>query len=220
MDEGGIAAWKFPPIVAAIAVSIVGGFYLGGPGLGMAVGALAAATIIVMAVRNPPRYPIVPPPAGDDRQHVLVILGRPLEGAVVDSLTRLAGGVDAPGAEVRLIAPSRHSFLDRWASDLDAGRHRAQRTLVISSAALAAARVDATARVGDEDLVQMVEDELRTFPATEAILVGAGGRRGVFGEAARRELESRLTIPLRCIVADEPTATSASTSDGRPAIRS
>ena len=37
--EPALAAWKLPLIVAAIAVVIVGGFYLGGPGLGMAAGA-------------------------------------------------------------------------------------------------------------------------------------------------------------------------------------
>ena len=54
-----LAAWKSPPIVAGIALPIVGGFYIGGPGLGMAVGALAAATIIVLAVRKPPLQAIV-----------------------------------------------------------------------------------------------------------------------------------------------------------------
>ena len=61
VEQAALAAWKLPLIVAAIAVSIVAGFYIGGPGLGMAVGALAASSIIVMAVRNPPwGHPIVP----------------------------------------------------------------------------------------------------------------------------------------------------------------
>jgi hypothetical protein len=74
MGDQGIAAWKFPLIVKAIAVSIVGGFYLGGPGLGMAVGALAASAIVVMAVRRPPLYPIVPAPVRDLREHLLVVV--------------------------------------------------------------------------------------------------------------------------------------------------
>lgn len=49
-----IATRKLPPLIAVIAVAIIGGFYLGGPGLGMAVGALAAGSIVVVAIRNPP----------------------------------------------------------------------------------------------------------------------------------------------------------------------
>jgi len=47
VEKPALAAWKLPLIVAAIAVVIVGGFYLGGPGLGMAAGALAATSIVV-----------------------------------------------------------------------------------------------------------------------------------------------------------------------------
>lgn len=83
MGDRGLAAWKPPLIIAAIAISIVGGLYLGGPGLGMAVGALDTAVIIVMAVRHPPLRPIVPAPApaADLREHLLVVVDEPLEDA-------------------------------------------------------------------------------------------------------------------------------------------
>ena len=45
-------------------------------------------------------------------------------------------------------------------------------------AALAKAGVKAEARVGDEDVVQAVEDQLQTFPATEVVLVSADGDGG------------------------------------------
>lgn len=209
MSEQGIAAWKLFPIVATLAVSIVGGFYLGGPGLGLAVGGLAAGTIVAMAIRNPPRPPIAPPLAHDGRRHVLVLLDDPLEVTAVESLTPFAGG-GPRRVEVRLLSPSRHGFLARWTSDVAPGRHRAQRNLVLSSAALAAAGIDATARVGDEDPVQMVDDELRTFPAAEVVLVDSNRRRGAFGEGVGRELESRLLVPLRRVSAEQlPSAPSA-----------
>jgi hypothetical protein len=209
MGDEGVAAWKFPLIVSAIAISIVGGFYLGGPGLGMAVGALAAATIVVEAVRHPPRRPISPPSAPDSRRHVLVVVDSPLEGPAVDRLSELVcDPTELVAPEVLLLAPSRHRFLDRWASDLDPGRHAAQRNLVISAASLAAAGVAANARVGDEDLVQMVEDELRTFPATDVVLV-TEDRRRVAAASPADELRARLETGLRTISIEVPVAVEA-----------
>jgi len=196
-DEPALSAWKLPLIVAAIAFAIVGGFYVGGPGLGMAVGALAAATIVVMAVRHPPRHPIVPAPLRDFRRHVLVVVSDPLEDS--DAIERIAsaartGGDDQEEAEVLVLTPARTRFLDRWSSDFSRARRRAQRSLVVSVASLAKADVAAAARVGDEDLVQAVEDELRSFPATEVILVTGSPERDPTGNAAVEELESRLRV--------------------------
>ncbi len=202
-SEQGLAAWKLPLIVAAIAVSIVGGFYLGGPGLGMAVGGLAAAAIVAMAVRHPPLHPIAPPAAADPRGHILLVLGSPLEdGAAIEVVARAARADDPddPAPEVVAIEPCRNRFLDRWASDVGPGRRRAQRDLVLSVASLAKAGVEASARLGDEDLVQTVEDELRSFPATEVILVTGDPAGDARGEIAARELESRLRAPLRRLV--------------------
>ncbi len=199
MDDQGIAAWKLPLIVKGIAVSIVGGFYLGGPGLGMAVGALAAATIVVMAVRKPPLRPIVPAPAPDLREHLLVVIEQPLEdGAAIERIAAASLPSDPgdPEPEVLVIAPARNRFLDRWASDNRPGLERAQRSLVLSLASLARAGVAATARVGDEDVVQTVTDQLREYPATEVFLV-ADPQAG--SEAAAEELRSRLHAPFHLV---------------------
>jgi hypothetical protein len=221
MSEQGLSAWKLPLIVGAIALSIVAGFYLGGPGLGMAVGGLDAAVIVVMAVRNPPRTPILPPPARDGRRHVLLVVNRPLEDAeAVESVAHLVqGGVDRePQPEVLLIAPCRNRFLDRWASDFGPGRHRAQRNLVLSVASLAKAEVDAEGRVGDENLVQTVEDALRSFPATEVILVAGSSEHDSLGESAARELQERLRVPFRRVVADSPDAATAPSPTSRTRV--
>jgi hypothetical protein len=198
MGDQGIAAWKLPLIVAAIAVSIVGGFYLGGPGLGMAVGALAAAGIVVMAVRRPPLRPIVPAPVRDRREHLLVVVEEPLEDGTAVERIAAASAPAAPGqpeAAVRVIAPTRNRFLDRWASDTRPGRDRAQRSLLFSLAALAQAGIDATARIGDEDIVQTVADQLRDYPATEVFLV-TGAPASSAAVAAAEELRSRLHAPF------------------------
>jgi hypothetical protein len=198
-----LAAWKPPLIVAAIAVSIVGGFYLGGPGLGMAVGAMAATAIVVMAIRHPPLHPIVPAAAADLRDHLLVVIGDPLEDAeTIERIADLARGdeSDRPAAEVLVVVPTRHRFLDRWTSDLGPARDRAQRTLVVSLASLARAKVAATAGIGDEDLVQTVEDRLRSYPASVVILV-SDPADGDAAEGAARELKSRLRTPFHHLFA-------------------
>ena len=97
-----------------------------------------------------------------------------------------AAGIDGPadGGEVRVLVPARIGFLDRWASDVEGARHRAQQRLVVTVAALAKAGVAAEARVGDEDIVQAVEDQLQSYPATEVVLVS--GEAEDAGEAAAR----------------------------------
>lgn len=201
-----LTAWKLPLIVAAIAITIVGGFYLGGPGLGMAVGALNAGVIVLWAVRQPPLYPITPAAKADRRDHLLVVVEEPLEDG--EAIERIAAQEEA---EVRVVAPTRMSFLDRWASDTRLGRERAERNLVLTLASLARAGIDATARIGDEDVVQTVTDQLRDYPATEVMLVTAPA--GAEVEAAVGELRSRLRAPfhhLRC------TPVELAHSAGRP----
>ena len=192
-----LAAWQLPLIVAALAVSIVAGFYPGGPGLGMAVGALAASSLLVMAARNPPTPPLVPAAARDGRGHLLVVVSEPLEdGDTIEQIAAAAHPADAEEeAEVLVLTPARNRFLDRWASDTRPGRERAQRDLVLSLASLAGAGVAARASVGDEDLVQAVADQLRVYPATAVILVGGLGRDRRAGAGA--ELRRRLRTPFR-----------------------
>jgi hypothetical protein len=202
-----LAAWMLPLIVAAIAVSIIGGFYLGGPGLGMAVGALNAATIIVMAVRHPPLRPIVPVPARDLRRRILVVLSTPLEDTeAVETVAGAARPTDSDSLqpEVLVMAPCRNAFLDRWTSDVGPGRDRAQRDLVLSVASLAKAEIEASALVGDEDLVRMVEDQLQSFPATDVILVTGSPKCDTRGHVAARDLQTRLQVRLRHLSACAP----------------
>jgi hypothetical protein len=199
MTDQGIAAWKLPLIVAAIAIAIIAAFYIGGPGMGMAEGSIVAGIIVVMAVRNPPTPPIVPVEAEDAREHLLVVVDQPLEdGTAIERIAAASVPLDPadPEPEVRVVAPARQRFLDRWACDVGPGRERAQRSLVLSLAALAGAGVDATARVGDEGVVQTVTDQLHEYPATEVFLVtGAAGAAG-----AVEELRSRLRVPFHVLV--------------------
>lgn len=188
-----MTAWKLPLVVSAIALPIVAGFYVGGPGLGMAVGALAAATIIVLAVRKPPLERIAPATAPDSRPRLLVVLDAALEASGALAIAALAADAASAGApaEVLLIAPCRSSFAERWTSDLEPGRRRARAELEQSALCLAELGIAASTRVGDESTVQMTEDALRGFAATGLLLVD-----GKDGARVAEALQPRLAIPL------------------------
>jgi hypothetical protein len=193
-----VTPWKIPLVVAAIAVPIAVSFLTVGPALGMAAGALAAVAIVAIAANQQPRGTI----GGGDRtdvRRVLVVVGDPLEDTA--AVEEVAAVVRTNGAsEVMVLAPARIGFLDRWASDVEAARRDAQRRLVISVASLAAAGVEAEARVGDEDTVQAVEDQFGSFPAAEVILVSAGGEEDPAAAAAAHELRSRLRAKFRWVL--------------------
>lgn len=194
--------WKLPLIVAAIAAPVALAFALAGPGVGGAVGAFAGVAIVVAAAVQRPRGPIVSAAAADSRRHILLVVGRPVEyPAEVRRIARAAGveGEQA-GAEVLVLAPASIGFFDRWASDLESARRQAQQNLVLTVASLAKAGIAAEARVGDEDLVQAVEDQLQTFPASAVILATGSAGEDEAGTAAAAELGSRLQAEFHHLV--------------------
>jgi hypothetical protein len=185
-----MAPWKLPLVVAAIVVPIAAGFLVAGPGLGVAVGAIAVVALFVVAARERPRGPIGLEP-GSDRRRVLIATTRAIEDA--EDVGRIAAAAGLGGAqgkeEVRLLVPARIGFLDRWASDVESARQLAQQRLVASVAALAKAGIAAEARVGDEDVVQAIEDQLQGYAATEVVLASGPEDEA---EAAAEELRARL----------------------------
>jgi hypothetical protein len=193
-----MAPWKLPLVVAAIAVPIIAAFLIGGPGVGAAIGGLAAVGIVFFAVSQSPRGAIGQASRRGAAQKLLVVVADPLEApSAVEQVSRAVTG---RGSQVMVLAPARIGFLDRWASDVEAARRDAQRRLVLSVAALAAAGIEAEARVGDEDVVQAVEDQLGRFAATEVILVSVDGADSKTATAAAEELRSRLRTGFRWIV--------------------
>jgi hypothetical protein len=192
-----------PFIVAAIAAPIAIAFVSGGPAVGVAMGALVAVAIVVFAVRQSPRDAIGSPDADLQTRRVLIVVGDPLEEPAAVGKVAAAIGDDS-NAIVMVLAPARIGFLDRWASDVEAARRDAQQRLVLSVAALAAAGIEAEARVGDEDVVQAIEDRFGSFPASEVILVSAGGEEDKAASAAASELRTRLRVDFRWVVTGRP----------------
>jgi hypothetical protein len=196
-------------VVAAIAVPVAVAFWAGGPGVGVAAGALVGVAIVVIAVRERPRGAIGEPPAGASPRRLLVVVSRPVEDAeAIREISELAQGSHSTpaAAEVLVLSPARIGFLDRWASDVEGARREAQRRLVITVASLAKAGVVAEARVGDEDVVQAVEDRLGSFAATDVVLVTGGAEEDPAGEAAAVELERRLRARFRRLVVSDRAA--------------
>jgi hypothetical protein len=191
-----MAPWKLPLIAAAIVVPIVAGFAIAGPGLGVGIAALVAFAIVLIAVRQRPRGPLGSP-GEDGRRHILLVTTCPVEepAAVGRIAAATTLGNAAEDADVLVLSPARIGFLDRWASDVEGARRVAQENLVATVAALAKAGIAAEARVGDEDVVQAVEDQLQSFPANEVVLITGEGEEKDEGAAA--ELKSRLRAEFR-----------------------
>jgi hypothetical protein len=199
--------WLLPLIVLAIAVPIVAAFEFAGPGGGLAVGAIAAGTIIVLAARARFDEPIEVAPSSTDRFTMLVVVTSPLEdplqaGAIAEIA---AAGSKATGRnpdrapEVLVLTPATNSGVAHWLSDLRQARFEAQRRLTLTLATLATAHVDARGEVGDSDTVQAIEDTLRSFPAQEVVFVTGHDHDGDVQEVRRR-----LDRPVRVLEAAAP----------------
>lgn len=190
-------AWALPFIVLALALPIIVGFSVGGPGVGLGIGALAIFAIVVVAARSKPRLTIETARSRDGKRRILVVTTQDLdEPTTTERIAAAADLHDDEETEIVVLAPARAAFLDRWASDERAARADAQRVLVLGAASLGKADVPVRARVGDADVVLAVEDELRTFAATELILVTGRPNTDPAGERAAAELAERIRQPL------------------------
>ena len=191
-----IKPWALPVIVLAIAVPIAAGFLLAGPVLGLALGAIVAAALVVVAARMGPLGRIEVASSPDERRRVLVVALAAIDEPAAASQVAAAAG---PGSDVLVLAPALNRALDRWADDLAAARDEAQRRLVLSLGTLAAAHLEARGKVGDSDAVQAVEDTLREFSADEAVLVATPVEEKGAEARTLATLRSRLEMPLRLI---------------------
>jgi hypothetical protein len=193
-----IRPWLLPPLVLLLIAPPIGGFALGGPPLGLAIGAIEVAGIIIFAARA--RFDLPIEVAAGAQGYALLVLaltpveqpaqaGRIVEIARAGALTAVPEEDAEP--EVLVLAPATNNPLAEWLSDVEEARFDAQRRLALSLGTLAAAGLEARGSVGDPDPVQAVEDELRTFAASELVLVADGD------DGALSELSRRLPLPVR-----------------------
>ncbi|MGB0120210.1 MAG: hypothetical protein WBP55_04560 [Solirubrobacterales bacterium] len=189
-------SWHPPLILLALIMPAAIGFAIGGPGFGIMLAGFCLVGLVVITLRAYPHDPIGMNQHPELVRRLLVVTTFPIEDG--DTIEAVADEIELasiePDTEVRLLTPAVSTFLDRWATDLRAARQRAQRDLVISTASLTLAGVDADAQVGDENLIQAVEDQLVTYDATSVILVTRAGND--FDRTAS-ELRERLNPSFR-----------------------
>jgi hypothetical protein len=194
-----VKSWHPPLILLAMILPATIGFAVGGPGFGIMLAGFALVGLVIIAAKIIPNDPIGRAPHPELEQRLLVVTTFAIEDA--QTIQRVADeislGTSEQEGEVRLLTPAVNTFLNRWATDLRAARRRAQRDLVISVASLTLAGVDAGGGIGDEDVVQAVEDELRTYDATEVFLVTRSSDRD---EKTAGVLRERLQPPFRHVV--------------------
>jgi len=174
-------------------------FLFVGAQLGIALGCATAAALVLVAARTKPDDVVEVAEPGPETPGGLLILAvspldHPRTAGIIASIAD-PSRIEA-GDGVLVISPAKNSRLARWADDLESARFESQRVLTVSLASLATAGVKAEGRVGDGDPLQAAEDELRSYAASEVIVVAAEGE----AEKPIAELERRLEIPLRRIV--------------------
>ena len=189
-----LSPWLLPFIVVGVAVPIVAAFMFGGPAAGLAVGALATATILFLAARARYDEPIEVGRSAAGRYALLVVLATQLEdpglaGAVAEMAwagARTTGADGSLSPDILVVAPAFNKGLAHWLSDLGSARFEAQRRLAVSLGTLAAADLEARGQVGDSDTVQAVEDTLRTFPAQEVVFIAGPDHAREIDDVRRR----------------------------------
>jgi hypothetical protein len=195
--QGGMRFRPFaiPLIIAAICVSVAGAMSLSstelGAGIGMAVGAVAASSLIVFAARAKPDGRLEVAQSEDSGHRVLVVA---VTEATPAAAQRIADITGSP-SDVRLLVPVPSHRLDRWLSAEDDARHEAEARLARSAGALVAAGLPVSGSIGDHDPAQALEDELRGYPADEVVLLTDGDKDPL------GKVEARLTLPLRRVSA-------------------
>jgi hypothetical protein len=191
--EGGMRFRPFsiPLIIAAICVPVAAAMSLSstelGAGVGMAVGALAATSLIVWAARAKPERTLEVAQSRDAARRVLIVAVAEATAEAAERIATLAGSA----ADVRLLVPVPSHRLDRWLSAEDNARREAEARLARSAGALVAAGLPVSGSVGDSDAAQAVEDELHDFAADEVVLLTGDGPDPL------AKLHDRLGLPLR-----------------------
>ena len=187
--------FAIPLIIAVICTAVAAAMSLSGTeigaGLGMAVGAVAATSLVAFAARAKPDGKLEVASSEDAGHRVLVLA---VAEATPATAQRIADITGSP-SDVRIVVPVPSHRLDRWLSAEDDARYEAEARLARSAGALVAAGLPVSGSVGDADPAQALEDELRGYAADEVVLLGSGDKDPL------GKVESRLGLPLRRVTA-------------------
>ena len=183
-----------PVILLAVVIDPIAGAILFGIEVGAAVGYL------VQRVRSAePRNAEVAPLPGDGVHRVLVVANETVGGrALLAELQSRVKGEERSELLV-VVPPLAGSAAAHWSSDIDSAIPEAKERLEASVAAMRAAGLEVSGRLGDHhDPNQAIEDALKEFPADEVVISTHPPKRsrwlesGVI-EKARAELPQPVT---------------------------
>ena len=206
-----VRPWLWPLVVLALVVPPVAGFATGQPPIGLALGATMVAVLLIIAARARFDEPIEVGRSPADRFTLLVVaiaaVEDPATAEALLGIVTAGAGATSSGAErvpeLLVLAPALNTRVSHWLSDVGEARFEAQRRLALSVGTLSAAGLDARGQVGDTDVVQAVEDVLRTFAAQEVVFVTPPGQE----REAVSDVKRRLDRPVQVL---EPLETSSS----------
>src|SRR3954468_22079761 len=206
-----VRPWLWPLIILALVVPPVAGFATGQPPVGLALGAAMVAILLIIAARARFDEPIEVGRSPADRFTLLVVaiaaVEEPATAEALLGIVAAGAGATGGGAARRpgllVLAPALNTRMAHWLSDVRDARFEAQRRLALSVGTLSAAGLEARGQVGDTDVVQAVEDVLRTFPAQEVAFVTPPGRE----REAVNDVKRRLDRPVQVLEALETSST-------------
>ncbi len=104
--------------------------------------------------------------------------------------------VEAPAADVLVVAPALNSWLRHWLSDEDAARRRAEERAASFVGRLIQSGARAEGRAGDADPLQAIADALPTFPADVIVIAAPPEHSGLAHDLASRA-RARFGLPIR-----------------------
>lgn len=184
-------------VLGLLVVPALLGFVFLDGGVGLLLGVGTAAALIVLAVRaKPDGWIEIATPGPGVPGGILVIVLAAIEEPRVAGVVAAIGDPsrEAAGeAGLLVLAPVRVARLDRWTGDLEHARFESQRVLTVTLATLATAGIEAEGRVGDGNVVVAAEDTLRSYAASEIVVVAAEGE----SENEIAVLERRVQGPVR-----------------------
>lgn len=186
-------------VAGLLIVPSLAGFLFLDAGVGIILGVATAATILVIAARSKVDEPVdVASPGPGIPGGLFILAVSPIDDVRTAGI--VAAIADPTRSETRggvlVVAPAQSGVLARWTDDLEGARFGSQRDLAVSLATLATAGVEAEGRVGDGDPLRAAEDALRSYAATEVVVIATAGSH----ERDIGELERRLDRPLRRVV--------------------
>jgi hypothetical protein len=194
-----IRARRLPLLVAGLILPTILGFQLGGPGFGLALGALSVGALIIVAANLRFDEPIEVADAPGDRYRVMLVLAgdaldEPMAANGVAAIAEHGEPETGRGKEpeVLVLAPAMAPAISRWASDVTEARIAAQTRLALTVGTLAAAGIDARGQVGDPDSLLAIEDTLRVYPAQEVVFADSA-------DPVIAEVRRRLDRPVRTL---------------------